>query len=166
MSRVEDMRPVAGDVTDLALIAHSPVNVMVTAGEFDDRVTVARRIHDGGSHRAGRFVGVSLGTKRQGRADDVDDWFARAAGGTLFIDRVADLSPQAQDRLVQLLTDQSHRARGAAMPGGNDRVRVIAGSDRPLCADLRVGAFSDVLFYRLNVIHIDQMHQHTPEKRP
>lgn len=26
------------------------------------------------------------------------------------------------------------------------------------CADLDIGTFSDALFYRLNVIHIDMMH--------
>jgi CBS domain-containing protein len=35
------------------------------------------------------------------------------------------------------------------------RVRVIAGSDRSLTADVALGVFSDELFYRLNVIHID-----------
>jgi DNA-binding NtrC family response regulator len=158
------MRPVADDATELALVAHSPVNVMVTASEADDRMTLARVIHDGISHRAGRFVGVFLGTQQQVRADDVDEWFAQAAGGTLFIDRVGHLSPQAQDRLVRLLTEQLHRANRATIPDGADWVRVIAGSDRSLRADVGVGAFSDVLFYRLNVIHIVQLHQHETEK--
>ena len=33
------------------------------------------------------------------------------------------------------------------------------GSDRPLLADLTAGVCSDVLFYRWNVIHIDQTQQ-------
>lgn len=157
------MRSIAKDAADLALVAHSPVNVMVTASEADDRVALARGIHNGCSHRPGRFVGVLFVTQRHVRADDVDEWFARAAGGTLFIDHIGDLSPQAQDRLLRRLTEQSQRAGAATMSDGDDRVRVIAGSDRSLWSDLRAGAFSDVLFYRLNVIHIDQLPQHEPE---
>jgi transcriptional regulator of acetoin/glycerol metabolism len=150
------MRSIDDDVMDLTVVAHAPVNVMVTANDADDRLALAHRIHHSGSHRTGRFVGVFTGRKRLVRADDIAEWFAQAAGGTLFIDNVGYLSLQAQDRLVQLLTHQLHRASLATMPDGRDRVRIIAGCDRSLCADLALGAFSDVLFYRLNVIHIDQ----------
>jgi len=68
------------------------------------------------------------------------------------------LSPDAQDRLLSLLTEQSRHASEATRPQ-DCRVRIVAGSDRALLADLAAGVFSDVLFYRLNVIHIDQMQQ-------
>jgi DNA-binding NtrC family response regulator len=96
------------------------------------------------------------------RAEEVDDWFERAAGGTLFIDRIGDLSASSQGRLLSLLTEQS-RDRGETTPPHRARhVRIIAGSNRSLGPDLAVRAFSDALFYRLNVIHINQMHQNEP----
>jgi CBS domain-containing protein len=93
---------------------------------------------------------------------DVDHWFERAAGGTLFIDRVGDLSTSAQGRLLSLLTEQSHDRSATRTPHQDRQVRIITGSDRSLRADLAVGTFSDALFYRLNVIHIDQLHRDEP----
>jgi CBS domain-containing protein len=91
-------------------------------------------------------------------AADVERVFEQAAGGTLFIDHIAQLSAAVQARLTARLSAQSRRVNAATMPTGNG-VRLIVGSNRSLRADLLVGAFSDALFYRLNVIHIDLMHQ-------
>ena len=159
MTRVEPRRSVVDDEMNFDLVARSPVNAMVTAGDGNSRMTWARRIHDGGGRRAGPFVAVFPGTTRQLHADDVADWFARATGGTLFIDWIGDLSSQAQDRLLRLLTEQSRHPDGATVPHADRRVCVVTGSNRSLSADRAVGAFSDPLFYRLNMIHIDLMHQ-------
>jgi CBS domain-containing protein len=141
-------------MVDLDLVARSGVNVMVTSGDDDQRIALARTLHDCGvGKRPARFVCVFQGKKHQVCADDVDEWFARAAGGTLFIDRVGHLSAEAQDRLVQLLTRQLPHDAPTAI--ANRRVRVVTGSNRSLGADIAVGAFSDELFYRLNVVHID-----------
>jgi CBS domain-containing protein len=144
---------------ELDLIAHSSVNVMVTAGEAAERLAWARRIHEGVLHRDGPFVAVRPDINGPLRAVDVDEWFARAVRGTLFIDDVGQLGPDAQARLCSLLSAQSHRIGAATSSDGDGRVRVIAGSGRSLLPDLAVGAFNDALFYRLNVIHIDEMHQ-------
>jgi CBS domain-containing protein len=89
----------------------------------------------------------------------VDGWFRRAAGGTLFIDRVGDLSACAQERLLSLLAGQSRRHNLATSADDDSGVRIITGSTRSLRADLAAGSFSDTLFYRLNVIHIDLLQQ-------
>ena len=160
MSRVVRTVRVLDQTMDLDLIARSAVNVMVTASQAHDRITCARRIHQRSERRPGRFVYVCSGTKSQVPADAVDEWFAWAAGGTLFIDHIGDLSSQAQDRLSTLLAEKSQSGCGTTRLDSDPRVRVIVGSDRSLRTDLAVGTFSEVLFYRLNVIHIDQMHQH------
>ncbi len=151
--------PLPDDAATLDAAVRSLANVLVTASEAEDRMTWARRIHDGCGRRGGRFVGVFSGQKQRVRADDIDDCFARATGGTLFFDRVGDLSSEAQERLSRQLAEQSRHANGSTTLPAGTRVRVVAGSDRPLGADLAIGAFSDELFYRLNVIHIDLMHQ-------
>jgi CBS domain-containing protein len=149
--------PPAADAVDLELVARSAANVMVTAREAAERVAWARWIRERGAHRRGPFIAVRVAMNRQVRAADVDKWFARAAGGTLFIDCVEHLSADGQARLNALLSDQSRRSNGVAAVNGEDRVRVITGSHRSLRAALAVGAFDDTLFYRLNVIHIDHM---------
>jgi DNA-binding NtrC family response regulator len=140
------------------LIARSSVNVMVTASEAGDRLAWARAIHDGGLRRDGPFVAVRPAITGQIRAADAEAWFVRAVRGTLFIDDVGQLGSDAQARLCSLLSAQSRRISAAMSSNGDDRVRVIAGSGRSLLADLAVGAFNDALFYRLNVIHIDELH--------
>jgi DNA-binding NtrC family response regulator len=92
-------------------------------------------------------------------APAVDEWFARAARGTLFIDCIRCLDAGAQARLAALMSEQSCRINGVAAPSGDDRVRLITGNDRSLIADLAVGAFDDTLFYRLNIVHIN----HAPQ---
>jgi CBS domain-containing protein len=144
---------------ELDPIVHSSVNVMVTASEAAERLAWARRIHEGVLHRDGPFVAVCPEINGQPGAVDVEEWFARAVRGTLFIDDIGQLSPDAQARLCSLLSAQSHRIGRATAFNSDGRVRVIAGSGRSLLADLAVGTFNDALFYRLNVIHIDEMHQ-------
>jgi CBS domain-containing protein len=153
---------IADDAPDLDLAIRSPVNVMVTASRRVDRAACARTIHDHSARRGRPFVAVGRGAppaRAASRVEDVDGWFEQAAGGTLFIDRVGDLSPQAQGRLLSLLAEQSRDAHGPTLPAVAPRVRVISGSHRSLGADLAFGAFSDTLFYRLNVIHIDLLDQ-------
>jgi two-component system response regulator HydG len=144
---------------DLDLAARSLVNVLVTASNAADRAAWARTLHDRSAHRDGPFVVVCPAMNRRIHAADIDEWFARAARGTLFIDDIGQLGPDAQVRLSSLLSAQSCRISATTMPDGDGRVRVIAGSGRSLCAELAAGAFDDTLFYRLNVIHIDRMHQ-------
>jgi two-component system response regulator HydG len=144
---------------DLDLAARSPVNVMVTARNGADRVAWARALHDRSPRRDGPFVVACPVMSRQSPAADIDEWFARAARGTLFIDDVGQLGPDAQARLSSLLNAQSRRHSAVTMPNGDGGVRLIAGSGRSLRADLAAGAFNEALFYRLNVIHIDLLQQ-------
>jgi DNA-binding NtrC family response regulator len=137
---------------DLAVAGRSLVNVLVTAADTVQRAAWARTIHAHSAHSQGPFVVPLPGNTREASTRDVDDWFVRAAGGTMFIDHIAELSAHVQAVLLFRLTDQVYRARELAM--ADRRVRIIAGSDRSLRADLSAGTFSEELFYRLNVIHI------------
>jgi CBS domain-containing protein len=148
---------------ELNLVACSTANIMVTASDADDRTTWARAIHDRSGSADRPFVAVrnEAGPTADG-AQCVDRWFRQATGGTLFIDQIGNLSLRAQDRLLSLLAGPPRRQDRATSLDADHRVRVITGSNRSLRADLTVGSFSDTLFYRLNMIHIDLMHQHKP----
>jgi CBS domain-containing protein len=158
------MPSVSDEATDLVLAAEWSVNAMVTARHSTVRRAWARAIHDRSPRREGPFVvvcghGLAAGNPARG-AHDVADGCRRAAGGPLLIDRIGDLSAEAQDALLRRLTEPSQHRTGTTVFGVDEPVRVIAGSDRSLHSDLAVGAFCDELFYRLNVIHIDLLHQH------
>ena len=154
---------------DVNVAARSSVNVLVTARSAQNRAAIARMIHAGSARCHGPFVAVCSPpppTSIRPGIPDVDGWFERAAGGTLFIDQVGRLSPNAQATLLSRLTRETHRADRPTLSPANHQVRVIAGSDRSLRADLVMGLFSDELFYRLNAIHIDQTHQYDTAAAP
>ena len=150
----EDFTPLLSRDDEVKLAAATPVPVLITAESRVARVACARLIHDNGLGRPAPFVSarpveassqtISTEADRVTDADDMAHWFDQAAGGTLFIDDIDGLNRQEQEHLLWRLEEH---ALG--------RVRVIVGTGRSLRADIAAGAFSDALFYRLNVIHVD-----------
>ncbi len=76
--------------------------------------------------------------------------FERAHMGTLFLDAVEDLTPEAQASLLRLLQEHEVLRLGASEPVTAD-VRVIVASGAPLDDLAARGDFSSELFARLNV---------------
>jgi len=77
--------------------------------------------------------------------------FERAHNGTLFIDEVADMPLETQSKVLRALQDNGFtRVRGTRRVEVD--VRVIAGSNRDLEAEIAAGRFREDLYYRLNVV--------------
>lgn len=74
-----------------------------------------------------------------------------AAGGTLYLDEVADLTPDAQARLLRFLGDRTYERLGEATERLSD-VRLIAATNHSLEDEVRAGRFREDLFFRLNVL--------------
>ena len=74
-----------------------------------------------------------------------------AEGGTLLLDEVGELTPDAQSRVLRFLDDRTYERLGDASRRHAD-VRVIATTNRDLEAEVRAGRFREDLFYRLNVV--------------
>ena len=95
-------------------------------------------------HEKGAFTGAF--EVRRGR-------FERADGGTIFLDEIGELTPEAQVKLLRVLQDQEFERLG-----GNETirvdVRVIAATHRDLQAMVQQGRFREDLFFRLNVFPI------------
>lgn len=79
--------------------------------------------------------------------------FEAASGGTIFLDEIGDLSPQAQVKLLRFLQEKEFYRLGSASPIKSD-VRIIAASNRNLEKMMKEDKFRQDLFYRLNVIRI------------
>jgi two-component system nitrogen regulation response regulator NtrX len=76
-----------------------------------------------------------------------------AHGGTLFIDEIADMPRETQNKILRVLVDQTfHRV------GGNTKVavdvRIISSTARNLEAEIAAGHFREDLYHRLSVVPI------------
>ena len=126
---------------DLRMAAARDVPVLITCESALRRERCARLIHHW-RHGTDRpfitFRGNAFLRRR----------FEQARGGTLFIEDIAALTADAQLELLSLLDEGIQAPRERA-------VRILAGAGRCVAAERRSGAFSDRLFYRLNLIHLD-----------
>jgi two-component system, NtrC family, response regulator AlgB len=93
-------------------------------------------------HKKGAFTGAVVDTV--GKVEE-------AEGGTLFLDEVADLSSDAQARLLRFLSDRTYERLGEAKDRKAD-VRLIAATNRSLEGEVQAGRFREDLLFRLNVI--------------
>jgi NtrC-family two-component system response regulator AlgB len=93
-------------------------------------------------HARGAFTGAV--TDSMGKVQE-------AEGGTLLLDEVADLSADAQARLLRFLNDRTYERLGEAKER-KANVRLLAATNRSLEAEARAGRFREDLFFRLNVI--------------
>jgi two-component system nitrogen regulation response regulator NtrX len=74
-----------------------------------------------------------------------------AAGGTLFLDDVADLGLKAQERLLRVLQERKFQRVGGSESLTVD-VRVIAATQKNLEQEVKEGRFREDLYHRLNVV--------------
>lgn len=95
-------------------------------------------------HEKGAFTGAI--SKSIGK-------FREAEGGTIFLDEVGELPPEAQVKLLRALQQREVEPVGAgkAVP---INVRVLSATHRDLHADVRQGRFREDLFFRLEGLPI------------
>jgi formate hydrogenlyase transcriptional activator len=95
-------------------------------------------------HEKGAFTGAMQ--QRVGR-------FEAANGGTIFLDEIAELSPEIQVSLLRVLQEKEFERVGGNRTIKTD-ARVIAATNKDLRREVSEGRFRMDLFYRLNVFPI------------
>ncbi len=95
-------------------------------------------------HEKGAFTGAVA--EKRGR-------FERATGGTVFLDEIGELPPQAQVRLLRVLQNKEIERVGGDRPISVD-IRVIAATHRNLESMVSENRFREDLWFRLNVFPI------------
>lgn len=76
-----------------------------------------------------------------------------AHGGTLFIDDVADLPRETQNKILRVLVDQTFQRVGGSNKVAVD-VRIVASTARNLEALIAEGGFREDLYHRLSVVPV------------
>ena len=102
-------------------------------------------------HEKGAFTGALQ--QRMGR-------FEAANGGTIFLDEIAELSPEIQVLLLRVLQEREFERVGGNRTIKTD-VRVIVATNKDLRCEVNEGRFRMDLFYRLNVfpVHVPPLRE-------
>ncbi len=139
------------DGEDIDAASRSPARLLITAPTQQSIETLARRIHGNGLHAEFPFVVTAAGELPVG-AHALRKACVRlldaAAEGSVLLRAVDEMPSAVQETFIDLLTELESPRRPSAA------VRLISGTTVSLLARVAEGAFSERLFYRLNIIHL------------
>src|SRR5882757_4235969 len=76
-----------------------------------------------------------------------------AHGGTLFVDEIADMPRETQNKILRVLVDQTFQRSGGTTKVHVD-VRIISSTGRNIEAEIAAGRFRDDLYHRMSVVPI------------
>ena len=138
-------------IEDHEVARRSSARLLITASTTRRVERLARHIHAGGPRAPLPFVHAAGGdfpSGPQALRERCLGMLDAAGGGSVLISAVEDIQPAVQDALLELLVALEGARRPAAA------VRLISGTTVSLLERVAAGAFSERLFYRLNVIHL------------
>lgn len=150
-------------------VAGTETTVLLTGESGTGKEVMARFLHRASRRSAGPFVALNCAAlpeqlleselfgnekgaftgavaARPGRIE-------QAAGGVLFLDEVAEMSPAVQAKFLRVLQEREFQRLGGSRALKAD-VRVVAATNRDLAAALARGDFREDLYYRLHVFEI------------
>ena len=150
-------------------VSQSQATVLLRGESGTGKELVAKAIHMAGARARGPFVRLHCAAVTEtlleselfghergaftGAVETRKGRFEMAGGGTLFLDEVGDIPLSIQVKLLRVLQDKCFER-----VGGNRlisvEVRVIAATHRDLETMVRIAAFREDLYYRLNVVPV------------
>jgi DNA-binding NtrC family response regulator len=161
--------PLSAVLEMITRVAPSDSPVLITGESGTGKELVAHMLHRL-SGRSGPFVDVGCASLAEGMLESELFGHERgafpgaeerklglmelAAGGTLFLDGIAELSPKLQGKLLRALDQLSFYRVGGTQKVEVD-VRVLAATNRDLATCVAEGTFRDDLYYRINTIAIE-----------
>jgi two-component system nitrogen regulation response regulator NtrX len=145
-------------------VAPTNSRVMISGPSGAGKELVARSIHERSSRSGGPFVVANaaaitpdrmelelFGNEANGSAARKVGALEEAHGGTLYLDEVADMPRETQNKILRVLVDQTFQRVGGTSRVSVD-VRIISSTARDLEREIADGAFREDLFHRLSVV--------------
>ena len=141
--------------------------IMIVGPSGGGKELAARTLHATSSRADGPFVvinaaaitpermevelfGIELSDGETGRKPGA---LEEAHGGTLFIDDIANMPRETQNRILRVLVDQTFQRAGGTTKVSVD-VRIVSSTARNLEAEIAEGKFREDLYHRLSVVPI------------
>ena len=147
-------------------IAPTNSRVMIFGPSGSGKEMVARTLHKNSTRTEGPFVVLSSATITPDRmeeelfgTEDVDGGIRKtgaleaAHGGTLYLDEIADMPRETQNKILRVLVDQSFQRVGGTKWTNVD-VRIVSSTSRDIEREIADGGFREDLFHRLAVVPI------------
>jgi two-component system response regulator AtoC len=150
--------------------ARIPVNVSINGETGTGKKLVAKAIHQQSDRQKGPFVAVNIAAIPSGLVESElfgheegafpgalsrkIGKFEEANGGTLFLDKIGDLNPIMQSRLLRVLQE-----REMQRVGGTDKikldVRLVTATHKNLTEEVHKGTFREGLYFRIMGLPIE-----------
>ena len=155
---------------DASLIAPSETRVLITGESGVGKEVLAEVIHGWSPRASGPLVKVNCAAIPEnlleselfghekgaftGAVAQRIGRFEHANNGTIFLDEIAEMSPQLQAKLLRVAQDGRFQRIGS-----NTEIRVnariLAATNRNLDEEVKRGRFREDLYYRLNVVELN-----------
>lgn len=149
----------------MALVAPTPMSVLITGASGTGKEYVARRIHSLSKRADKPFVAIDCGAMLKdlaaseffghvkgaftGAVTDKTGAFVEANGGTLFLDEVGNLSYDVQVQLLRALQERRIRPVGSTQEIEVD-IRLVCATNENLPLAIERGEFREDLYHRIN----------------
>lgn len=147
-------------------VAPTNSRVLIVGPSGAGKELAARTMHDLSQRTGGPFIVINaaaitpermetelFGVEANGSEARKPGALEEAHGGTLFIDDVADLPRETQNKILRVLVDQTFSRVGGSTKVAVD-VRIVASTARNLEAAIAQGQFREDLYHRLSVVPV------------
>jgi two-component system nitrogen regulation response regulator NtrX len=148
-------------------VAPTNSRILIVGPPGAGKELTARTIHEQSARAEGPFVVINAAAMTPERmevemfgVEPTDGAHERkigaleeAHGGTLFIDEIADMPRETQNKILRVLVDQTFQRVGGSNKISVD-VRIISSTGRNIEAEIAAGRFRDDLYHRMSVVPI------------
>ncbi len=150
-------------------IAPTDVSVLIVGGSGTGKEIVARAIHNNSRRSKEPYVAINCGALAEGVLESElfghekgaftgsvskrEGLFARAEGGTVFLDEIGETKPDMQVKLLRVLEDGTYYPVGSSEARTAD-VRIVSATNRDLTEAINERIFREDLYFRVGVVKI------------